>query len=127
VDRAETDDTIRLSVPARLEYLRIVRLTTSGVASRLGFDVDEIENLRVAIDDLTSMVVESAAPGTLDLSFCVRGNELHIEGNAPVAPGVDATIDELTEQILKAVTDDYGFRVADGIISFTCARQLPSA
>ena len=51
-------ETVRLIVPASLEYVRIVRLDRVGIASRLGFDIDEIENLRVAIDELASMVVE---------------------------------------------------------------------
>ncbi len=46
------EDVVRLSVPAVLEYLRIVRMTSSGVASRLGSDIEEIENLRVALDEL---------------------------------------------------------------------------
>jgi hypothetical protein len=54
------EDIVRLSVPAALEYVRIVRLTGSGVASRLGFDIEEIENLRVAVDELASVAIEAA-------------------------------------------------------------------
>ena len=86
---AESPDAIRLSVPSTLEYVRIVRLTASGVASRLGFDVDEIENLRVAIDELTSMAVELSEPGTLDITFATTDDELRIVGRAPVATGAD--------------------------------------
>jgi serine/threonine-protein kinase RsbW len=63
------EDAVRLSVPAALEYVRIVRLTGSGVASRLGFDVEEIENLRVALDELASMAIDVAAPGELEVTF----------------------------------------------------------
>ena len=62
-------EVVRLSVPASLEYLRIVRLTVSGVASRLGFDVDTIENLRIAVDELASTVVDTDIGGVLELSF----------------------------------------------------------
>ena len=66
-----TGETIRLTVPAALEYVRIVRLTASGVASRLGFDVEEIEDLRVAVDELASIVVEAADGGELTVDFAV--------------------------------------------------------
>ena len=129
-DAVSTKDTIgdvvRLSVPAALEYVRIVRLTASGVASRLGLDVDEIENLRVAVDELASTVVD-AATGELEISFSSAGGELRIEGHAPVAPGGDVGIDELSAQILKAVCDDYELRVVDGAAHFACTRRLPSA
>ena len=82
-----TGETIRLTVPAALEYVRIVRLTASGVASRLGFDVEEIEDLRVAVDELSSLVVESADGGDLSVQFAVQDNALRIEGDAALAAG----------------------------------------
>jgi len=120
------EDVVRLSVPATLEYLRIVRLTTSGVASRLGFDIDEIENLRVAIDELTNLVVERAALGPLELDFRAISGNLEITGHAPVSAGAEFAVDDLTEQILKAVVDDYEIRVAGPVVRFRCTRRLPS-
>jgi serine/threonine-protein kinase RsbW len=120
------EEAVRLTVPASLEYVRIIRLTASGVASRLGFDVDEIENLRVAVDELASLVLE-AAHGDLEMSFVEDHGALRIEGHAPVTPGADVAIEDLTAQILKAVTDDYELRVVDGHVRFGCVRQLPGA
>jgi serine/threonine-protein kinase RsbW len=122
----ETEDAVRLALPASFEYLRIVRLTASGVASRLGFDVEDIENLRVAIDELTSLVVECAAPGQLELTFATGSGTLEITGRAPVNSGAEVAVEDLTEQILKAVTDDYELGVSDGFASFRCSRRLPS-
>src|SRR4051795_11375701 len=93
---------VRLTVPASLEYVRIVRLTGSGVASRLGFDVEEIENLRVALDELASMAIELASSGELEVTFFTTDTELRIEGRAPVADGADVGVEALTAQILKA-------------------------
>ena len=67
-------DAVRLSVPAALEFVRIVRLTGSGVASRLGFDVEEIENLRVALDELASMTIEASDGGELEVTFFEDGD-----------------------------------------------------
>jgi serine/threonine-protein kinase RsbW len=121
----EQGEVVRLSVPASLEYVRIVRLTGSGVASRLGFDVDEIENLRVAIDELASMVVERSSGGTLDLSFVTADGELRIDGSAPAVNGSDVGIEDLTAQILKAVCDDYALTNSNGCVSFRYLRRLP--
>ena len=118
---------MHLSVPSALEYVRIVRLAASGVASRLGFDVDEIENLRVAIDELTSMAIDLSAPGTLEVTFVTTDDELRVTGRAPVAPGRDVVIEDLTEQILKAVSDDHELGTGDGFVTFSCARRLPAA
>jgi serine/threonine-protein kinase RsbW len=116
----EGENVVRLSVPAALEYVRIIRLTGSGVASRLSFDVEEIENLRVAIDELASMAIEAADGGSLDITFLSGENELRIEGRAPAKPGAEVGIDALTGQILKAVIDDYELHTDSGHVSFFC-------
>jgi serine/threonine-protein kinase RsbW len=122
-----TGEVIRLSVPASLEFIRIVRLTASGVANRLGFDVDEVENLRVAVDELASLVLEQAdGAGTLDVEFLVRDGELRIEGRVPSPIGGAIRAEALTAQILRAVTDDYDLRVDDGYARFSCVRRLPA-
>jgi serine/threonine-protein kinase RsbW len=119
------EDAVRLSVPAALEYVRIVRLTGSGVASRLGFDIEEIENFRVALDELASMAIEAAAAGELEVTFFTTETELRVNGRAPVAGGVDVGVDALTAQILKAVIDDYELATSDGHVCFSCVTRRP--
>lgn len=119
------EDVIRLSVPAALEYVRIVRLTGSGIASRLGFDVEEIENLRVALDELASMAIDIADGGELEMTFCTTDTELRIVGKVPIAEGVEAVVEPLTAQILKAVIDDYELRSDDGYVCFSCVTRRP--
>jgi len=126
MDTIEThNDIVRLSVPAALEYVRIVRLTGSGVASRLGFDIEEIENLRVALDELASMAIDVADSGELEITFFTTDNELRVTGRAPVADGTDVVVEPLTAQILKAVIDDYELRTADGYVCFSCVTRRP--
>lgn len=124
---ATGSDAVRLSVPASLENMRIVRLTVSGVASRLGYDVDDIENLRIAVDELASIIVDDTINGTLDISFAANDADFHIEGQAPLAPGASIAVDELSAQILNAVCDKYEVRADNGAARFLCVRRLPSA
>jgi serine/threonine-protein kinase RsbW len=122
-----TGEAVRLTVPAALEYIRIVRLTASGVASKLGFDVDELENLRVAVDELASLILDASDGGDLEVDFVARDEQLRIEGRVPAALGAKVAVDTLTEQILKAVIDEYELRVEDGYARFRCIRRLPAA
>lgn len=55
---------VRLAIPAQARYLRLARLTAAGLAGDLGFGVDDIEDLRVAIDELCAAVIEGAGPGS---------------------------------------------------------------
>lgn len=119
-------ETIKLTVPASLEFVRIVRLTASGVASRLGFDIEDIEDLRVAVDELASLLVEHADSGELEIEFAVDGQALVITGRAPAGDDRTVGVEELTSQILSAVVDDYGLATQNGHVRFHCTRRLPT-
>ncbi|SFM30064.1 serine/threonine-protein kinase RsbW [Gracilibacillus orientalis] len=56
----ESLDFIEMKVPARAEYVGVVRLTTSGIANRMGFSYEEIEDLKVAISEALSNATEHA-------------------------------------------------------------------
>jgi hypothetical protein len=123
---ASTEE-VRLSVPASLENMRIVRMTVSGVASRFGYDVDEIENLRVAVDELASTIVDGSSDGELEISFTTNGADFLIQGCAPVTPAAVNGVDELSSQILNAVCDKYELRIDGDVARFLCVRRLPPA
>jgi serine/threonine-protein kinase RsbW len=114
-------EAVRLSLPASPDYVRIVRLAAAGIATNLGFDVDELDDLRVAVGELTNLLLEVCKPETLDVVFTVEGNELRVDGSAPAADGGVVELDVLTRQILDAFLDTYTIQIVDGDVCFSCA------
>lgn len=51
----EETDTIELTVPARAEYVRIVRLVMAGIGNSLAFNVEEIDDLKTAVGEAYNM------------------------------------------------------------------------
>jgi serine/threonine-protein kinase RsbW len=47
----DDDDLVVLTVPADGAYLSVLRTATAGLAARLHFTLDEIEDLRIAVDE----------------------------------------------------------------------------
>jgi serine/threonine-protein kinase RsbW len=64
---ADTEDLVILTLPASSAYLSVLRTATAGLAARLDFTLDEIEDLRIAVDEACAMLLADAAPGA-DLS-----------------------------------------------------------
>jgi serine/threonine-protein kinase RsbW len=42
-------NSVEMRIPARAEWVRVVRLATAGVAARLGFSYDDVEDLKLAV------------------------------------------------------------------------------
>ena len=74
---------VELRVPADGAYASVLRTTTAGLAARLDFTIDDIEDLRMAVSEATAMVLDQAdagsdlvclfdlAPGRMTLSVSV--------------------------------------------------------
>lgn len=56
----EASDVVELTIPAKSEYVGIVRLTTSGVANRMGYSYDDIEDIKVAVSEACTNAVNHA-------------------------------------------------------------------
>ncbi len=113
-------EAVRLSLPASPDYVRIVRLAASGIATNLGFDVDELDDLRVAVGELANLTLEVCTAETLEVLFTIDGNVLRIEGSARAADGRVVELDSLTRQILDAFLDTYAIEITDGRVCFSC-------
>ncbi|WYP27150.1 anti-sigma B factor RsbW [Alkalihalobacillus sp. FSL W8-0930] len=53
-------DHIEMSIPAKAEYVGVVRLTISGIANRLGFSYDDIEDMKIAVAEACTNAVSHA-------------------------------------------------------------------
>ncbi len=83
-----TDDVVHLTVPADGGYLGVLRTATAGLAARLQFALDEIEDLRIAVDEACAMLLAIAARGAdLDCRFAVTEDALTVEVTVPTVPG----------------------------------------
>lgn len=73
-------DRIELLLPFKPEYVSIARLVTSGVCSRIGFDIETIEDIKVAISEVCSKIVNlgSAVADSYKMIFEVSGSGLGV-------------------------------------------------
>ena len=55
---------VELRLPAEGAYATVVRTTAAGLAARLDFTIDDIEDLRIAIGEATALAIPCADPGT---------------------------------------------------------------
>jgi serine/threonine-protein kinase RsbW len=123
-DRLESGDRIELKFPARGDLIVLARLVTSAISARAGFDIEELEDLRLAVGELCLLTLQGSdeQQGDLRLELSVLGDAIGVvctlerAGVAgPSAPEADE-VAELSVQILDALVDDHGREVQDGSV-----------
>ena len=129
-EQLRTGGDVRLVVPAAPEYLRLVRLTAAGLASRLGFTFDEVEDLRIAVDELCFHLLGDAGDGsdderTMDLVYSAGPDFITITGRTGLSGAIPEP-SELSEQILDALVDEHEVSGDDGTIIFRLKKQRES-
>jgi serine/threonine-protein kinase RsbW len=53
-------DYIEMKIPAKPEYVGVIRLTLSGIASRIGYTYEEIEDMKIALSEAITNAVQHA-------------------------------------------------------------------
>lgn len=53
-------DYVEIRIPAKPQYVSVIRLTISGLATRVGFLYDVIEDLKIAVSEAVTNVVQHA-------------------------------------------------------------------
>ena len=102
-----SDDEVRLAVPARPEFVGLARVTAAGLASRLGFTFDQVEDLRLAIDEMCfGLTGGKGKDGILELRFLLRPEGLTVQGKGSFSPPGPVHLSELSKVILDALVDE---------------------
>ncbi len=104
---AEPTLPIRLSLPASPRYLLAARVVAASLGAEAGLTVDDLDDLRLGVNELLSVLMDSAAPeARVDLEFLTGPDGVTVSGRIEPAPDVGGP-DELAVRILEAVTDRY--------------------
>jgi hypothetical protein len=118
---------VELSFPASVDLVVLARFTAATVAARAGFDIDEIEDLRLAVDELCVSFGPLEWYSNVRLRFernedvvrivgeFDRRSMIGVDGSPEMTDLVGARRTEsLSRQLLDALVDDNGRELVDG-------------
>jgi serine/threonine-protein kinase RsbW len=100
----DTRDHVMIKLPAEGAYLSVLRTATAGLAARLDFTLDEIEDLRIAVDEACAMLLAQADPDTsLECDFILSQNAMTIAVSAQSRLGHLPAKDTFAWTVLSAL------------------------
>jgi serine/threonine-protein kinase RsbW len=108
-------DQVTVRMPADGAYLSVLRTATAGLAARLDFTLDEIEDMRIAVDEACAMVLSQAIPGSnLECVFSLGQDEMTVSVSVRcLAPRVPAG-DTFAWTVLSALAGSVDAQVGPG-------------
>jgi serine/threonine-protein kinase RsbW len=97
---------LELRVPTSRTQLPAVRAMAGDLAMRMDFDLDAVEDLRLAVDEACATLASVALGGSpLTVVFEVSREDLRIEAWVPTEAGVDVPRDGFGWAVLATLVD----------------------
>ncbi len=99
--------TVTLSVPPTPGYLALLRTVVGGCAGREGFTLDQIDDVKMAVDEAAVQLLRSSQGTGISVDVVIQEAALEVHVSADVK-GDTPVIDEssFSWTILQALSDD---------------------
>jgi hypothetical protein len=113
-------DRVDLTLPNDGDYVALARFAAGVVAVRAGFDLEEVQDLQLAVDEMYASsgvpqvggnaqieISRSAAEVSMSLSYSLPSDAISSQN------GNHHASTELSQQLLSALVDDHGSSIDD--------------
>jgi len=95
-------------VPAEFRYLRLARVTAGAIAADLDYGMQDIDDMRVAVDELAALLIEDASAGAeLEICFDVGPDGIAATGHLRGGPSTKPAVHPVAAELLALVVDRY--------------------
>lgn len=100
---------VELNIPSRPEYVGVARLAILGVASRMRFSYDEVEDIRLAVGEACTRSIDRLNGGAdshaINLRCLIDANRLTIEVRNALASAAPAPAETEAPDAEKGLSD----------------------
>lgn len=104
---------VKATIPARAEFVKVLRGVVSSVAARMQFGFEEIEDLRLAVDEACAHLLAAApAPDRIHLTVKASDGSIDVVARRDTVPEAwppDGARRTLAWRVLSALTDEARF------------------
>ena len=91
-------DLISMNMSVNPDFVSVIRLTLSGVASRIGFSLEDIEDMKVCVSEACTNAIKHSKKDEFQVKFYVYPDRLTIE---VLDDGIGYDVDSLASPDLK--------------------------
>jgi serine/threonine-protein kinase RsbW len=117
-------DLVELKLPAQAAYLSVLRTATAGLAARLDFTLDEIEDLRIAVDEACAMLLpDVVGDEPLTCTFVLEWDSLEVAVMATSRTGRTPARDSFAWTVLTALAGQVDASAENGTVTLILRKR----
>jgi serine/threonine-protein kinase RsbW len=121
-------DVVEVWVPADVVYISTLRLTAAGLAARCELTIDDIEDLRLAVDEACALLLPHATPeSTLEARFELAYGRLDVQARIASVEGAQVDRTGFAWTVLGALAAPVDVRHDDGQITIALTKRREDA
>lgn len=99
---------VQLRLPTDTKFVALARTAAASLAVEIGFSVDELDELRIAVDEMVTILIEARpSDETVSLTYAIDGGDTFELIGTIGDRTEEGGIDDLTGHILGAVVDSF--------------------
>ena len=119
---------VELRVPAASAYVAVLRSVTAGLAARCDLTLDEIEDLRIAVDEACALLLPMAPDGApLTADFRLSTGELVVTASVAAREGAELNRDGFGWTVLDALASSVAVNEGGGSVSIELTKRRGDA
>jgi serine/threonine-protein kinase RsbW len=127
-DGARAGATVDLRIPAEVAYVPVLRTLTAGLAARCELTIDQVEDLRIAVDEACALLLPHATPAAhLDAHFILGPMRIDVRVEVAAAPTADPDRDGFAWTVLRALADNVEVTSSDGALAIKLNKRREAA
>lgn len=109
---------LHLTVPADPTSLRVLRVTVAAAACDVIEEMDGLDAVRLAVDELATVAIAAAVRGSdLDVDVCTDGNVVDVVGRAP-AGGEGPELTSVGASLITFAAESFHLHADDDAVVF---------
>jgi serine/threonine-protein kinase RsbW len=121
-------DVVSMTIPADVAYVSTLRLTAASLAARCDLTVDDIEDLRLAVDEACALLLPHASAGAvISAHFELTTGQLRVETSVATEDVAEPDKEGFAWTVLGALTTDLDVRRRDGMLTIALTKIREAA
>ena len=121
----ESSGTVTLTMPPIAAMVRVGRLTASSIASLADMSVDDIDDIKIAVSEMITLLIQSGGRTMITLRFETTDQAFSVEASTPSGAHDFGRNDlALATAVLDAVADEHDIASTDGRILMRVIKHL---